>query len=410
MSVAGGHTLVRPVAEACEVAANALNVERVGVWLFVENGTALRCYHLFERAHGARSEGLLLRGKDIPTYFRALQERCYVRADDAHSDANTKELRDVYLIPLGITSMLDAPIYFDGQVRGVVCHEHVGVRRTWADEDCDFASSVADKLALLGEQAARLNAEHRALTLGEHAVELEKMKAVAQLAAGAAHDVRSMVSVVRWAAHAIGSQANTSEIVQSNTDRILSATESVMALLRDLETVGQEGSSTPQIVSAVLEVARLTPILQAAAGTSHPIEIRATGTPGLLLIDRTQLERVVLNLVVNARDAMPGGGPITIEVGETTVDDDDCGSAVFTTVAVSDSGVGISPLVRKRIFDPFFTTKPRGSGTGLGLTVVNTVAERSGGFVHVDSELGNGTTFRVYLPRVSAGSQPRMTE
>ena len=150
---------------------------------------------------------------------------------------------------------------------------------------------------------------------------------------------------------------------------------------------------------------RLRPILQAAAGDAHPIFMQATGAPGLLLMDRTQLERIVLNLVVNARDAMPDGGTITIEVGETTVDDDD-GSAVFSTIAVTDSGVGISPLVRKRIFEPFFTTKPRGSGTGLGLTVVNAVAERCGGFVHLDTEIGNGTTFRVYLPRVSASSAP----
>jgi GAF domain-containing protein len=150
----------------------------------------------------------------------------------------TRELREGYLEPLGITSMLDAPIYFAGQVRGVVCHEHVGKPRAWSNEDCDFAGSVADRLALLGEEAARRDAEHRVLALGEQALDTESMKAVAQLAAGAAHDVRSMVSVVRWAGETIANASPSNGVVTENVGRIMSVTESIMTLARNLETLG----------------------------------------------------------------------------------------------------------------------------------------------------------------------------
>jgi signal transduction histidine kinase len=111
---------------------------------------------------------------------------------------------------------------------------------------------------------------------------------------------------------------------------------------------------------------------------------------------------VVLNLVVNARDAMPDGGMIDVTVDEVVDRDEDGKSGWFVLVAVSDSGVGIPPAVLPRIFDPFFTTKPRGQGTGLGLAAVQQIANYAGGFVRVETVVGQGSTFRVYLPRVSS--------
>jgi signal transduction histidine kinase len=123
---------------------------------------------------------------------------------------------------------------------------------------------------------------------------------------------------------------------------------------------------------------------------------------GRVLIAPDQLERAVLNLVVNARDAMPAGGPVGVTVD--AVDDvaDDGRPGQFLVVAVSDRGTGIPAEVLDRIFDPFFTTKPRGQGTGLGLAVVGQVAEHAGGFVRVQTAVGQGTTFRLFLPRVSS--------
>jgi signal transduction histidine kinase len=121
-----------------------------------------------------------------------------------------------------------------------------------------------------------------------------------------------------------------------------------------------------------------------------------------VLIDPNQLERVVLNLVVNARDAMSAGGPIGVLVDAVVERDDDGKPGQCVLIAVSDCGTGIPPAVLARIFDPFFTTKPRGQGTGVGLAVVYQVVSYAGGFVRVETAVGQGSTFRVYFPQVSS--------
>ena len=123
---------------------------------------------------------------------------------------------------------------------------------------------------------------------------------------------------------------------------------------------------------------------------------------GRVLIDPHQLERVVLNLVVNACDAMPDGGPIGLAVDAVVEGDDDGTPGPCVLIAVSDGGTGIPPAVLARIFDPFFTAKPWGQGTGVGLAVASQVVSYAGGFVRVETTVGQGSTFRVYLPRVSS--------
>ena len=196
MRVEGGPGLRRVLQEQMEIAARTLGVERVGVWLFVNERRALRCFELYETASGQHSEGALLQAADFPSYFRALHERTSVPADDARADPNTAELRRAYLEPLGILSMLDAPIFRNGQVIGVVCHEETGEQREWTTEERDFASAMADGVALRIENAARLEAESRLLAHESHLAEFSKMEALGRLAAGVAHDFNNMLSVV----------------------------------------------------------------------------------------------------------------------------------------------------------------------------------------------------------------------
>ena len=121
-----------------------------------------------------------------------------------------------------------------------------------------------------------------------------------------------------------------------------------------------------------------------------------------MLIDRSQLERLLLNLCVNARDAMPGGGRIEVGVGEARVGAEASGGGVYVMLTVTDEGVGMDEAVQSRLFEPYFTTKPAGKGTGLGLSIVYKIVERCGGFIQVESAPGRGTRFRVYLPRIAA--------
>jgi signal transduction histidine kinase len=123
-----------------------------------------------------------------------------------------------------------------------------------------------------------------------------------------------------------------------------------------------------------------------------------------VLVDRSNLERVLLNLVLNARDAMPRGGEIGIDVREEKIANGRHDPGVYVLLEVSDTGCGMDAATRDRLFEPFFTTKPSGKGSGIGLAVVYRVVERCGGFLQVDSEPGRGTRMRVFLPRVAAES------
>jgi signal transduction histidine kinase len=402
MSASGGDSLAGALSRSTEIAAQTLNVERVGIWLFVDDRRAIRCFDLFERSKDAHSEGALLRGVDIPTYFAALGERRYIAADDARTHPLTRELRRHYLEPLGIASMLDVPIYEGGEVRGVVCHEHVGVPRKWSVEDQDFAATVADSIALLMEEAARSDAERRTFLLQEQAIEKERLQAFSQLATGAIHDMRNLVSVVRWAARSIVEDRQATEVIGSHAERVLAATEAIIGIIRDLESLEHDRERLPCVVDLVAEAKRCLPLLRAAVGETCHVELTNMEPTGLVLVDPSQLERVLFNLVLNARDAMPDGGPISIEIAETTVVGEDLEPGIYVVLAIRDTGSGMAPETLKRIFEPYFTTRHPGTGRGIGLTLVSAVVERYGGFVHVESELGDGSTFRVYLPRVAA--------
>ncbi|MCU0670607.1 MAG: ATP-binding protein, partial [Myxococcota bacterium] len=183
---------------------------------------------------------------------------------------------------------------------------------------------------------------------------------------------------------------------------ILATASRGTALVKELLAFGRDERSQVRVLDLAHSIESMRLMLRTAAGSTHPVTIECEEPLGRVLMDRTQLERVVLNLVMNARDAMPKGGPIAVRVRETEVVANDGDSGAYVVLEVEDDGVGMDRETQSRIFEPFFTTKPPGQGTGIGLAVVYRVVERSGGFLHVDSEPGEGTRIRVYLPRVGA--------
>ena len=402
MRVGSDRTLLQVLQTSMELAADALDVERAGVWLLVNERRALRCVDVYERAKGQHSEGTLLQAADFPAYFRALEERTNVPAGDARTDPLTHELRRAYLEPLGIVAMLDAPIFQNGQMIGVVCHEHLNTPREWTAEERDFAVSVADGVALRIESAARLTAEGRLLSNASESAQLSKMEALGRLAAGVAHDFNNMLAVVLAHANRIPTLPEVTPRVAEAAHEIEEAARRGAALAQELLAFGRERAREPRVLDVVRATEEFTSLLQTAVGSQHELRITRTGPSGRVLIDRSQLERLLLNLCMNARDAMPGGGCIQVDVGEARVADAASRGGVYMMLVVSDEGVGMDEAVQSRLFEPFFTTKPAGKGTGLGLSIVYKIVERCGGFIRVESAPGRGTRIRVYLPRIAA--------
>lgn len=385
----------------CEIAADTLCVERVGVWLTTADRHALRCANLFERAKREHSEGVTLHVADFPEYFRSVGGRRVLPCEMAQSDPRTAELRDAYLVPLGITSMLDAPVLRDGDMIGVVCHEHVGRPREWTTEDRDFAMSVADAVASKMRAAELLIAKSALRHHAELAPVGDRLEAVGRLAAGIAHDFKNLLTVVLGNADLIARRTGLPADVTVRANQIVEAGERGSALVRELLDFGREPNGTPKVVNVPDVVEQFVPLLRAAVGDKYPVAFTRDVGAGKVLLDRANLERALLNLVLNARDAMPAGGPVRVHVTGQHAAEGSEPAGAYVRIDVQDRGTGIPPEDRERVFEPFYTTKPVGRGSGLGLAIVRRVVDRVGGFIRVDNNPGGGTVFRVFLPRVT---------
>jgi PAS domain S-box-containing protein len=233
---------------------------------------------------------------------------------------------------------------------------------------------------------------------------VQKMEAIGRLAGGIAHDFNNVLGVIiaysEMLVEKLQENAELSPLVTS----ITKAVERGSTLTRQLLAFSRQQVLDPQVISIAEHLDGLKDMLARVIGEDIQLEI-LPGNPKLRLkVDPTQLEQVVMNLVVNARDAMPEGGRLTIETNDIDIDDDYCSRnpearlGVHVLIAVTDSGCGMSPEVLSRIFEPFFTTKEQGKGTGLGLATIYGIVKQSGGHISVYSEVGRGTTFKVYLP------------
>ncbi|WP_188262399.1 hybrid sensor histidine kinase/response regulator [Azospirillum tabaci] len=226
----------------------------------------------------------------------------------------------------------------------------------------------------------------------------QKMQAIGQLAGGIAHEFNNMLTAIGGFAQMARRAPQDRPRVERCLTEIVKATERASGLTAQLLSFGRPGqtdAARPVRVGAVIDDLRR--FLGPTLGERHPLRIAGTGGGAAVTIDPALLHQSLLNLVLNARDAMPEGGPITIAVERT----DDLG----VTITVADTGCGIDQAVVDRIFEPFFTTKEPGAGTGLGLALVYSTVARAGGDVEVDTELGRGTVFTLRFPAEDAAEE-----
>ncbi|MCK6507198.1 ATP-binding protein [Myxococcota bacterium] len=263
------------------------------------------------------------------------------------------------------------------------------------------ATSAAEGLHLLGERARRvLRAEQLA-----HA---QRLETIGRLAGGVAHDFNNLLCVIMAHAEFAAMHVPADSPARQDLEHLCEAVERAEQLTRDLLAFGRRGDHAPTSLDANVVVEGIVPMLRRLMGVDIEVEVGLAEDLGHIVVDRGQLEQVLLNLAVNARDAMAAGGRLRVETDNVVLDQDivDGGGAVaagrYVRISVSDTGTGMSPQVRRRIFEPFFTTKEPGRGTGLGLASAYGIVKQSGGEVWVYSEPGVGTVFRIYLPRTDA--------
>jgi PAS domain S-box-containing protein len=258
--------------------------------------------------------------------------------------------------------------------------------------------------ACLRDLTDRKRAEQEQQALGERLRQSERLQSLGQLAGGVAHDFNNLLGAILNFAAFVAERTTGDPAASADVEQIRAAAERGARLTRQLLIVGRRETIHPTALDLNAIVADIYDLLARTIGEHVQLTVQTTAGLPAIRADRGQIEQVLLNLAVNARDAMPHGGHLTITTSVTDIDEDylrlhpDAAAGRHVELAVSDTGTGMPPDVISHIFEPFFTTKPQGQGTGLGLATVYGIVTEAGGHLSVYSEPGTGTTFRILLP------------
>lgn len=505
--------------EAGRLEARALKVERVGVWFFSDEGRTLELESLYRRSTDVCEKGGRLHVADFPEYFQAVSEEGIVAAEDAVRDPRTEALAGPYLEPLGIGAMLDVPIYVQGRLEGVLCHEHVGPPRTWTPDERTFAIAMANILALgisqarcvraaqelreaqeryrrlvecasdnllvhdlegrfveANEQACRslgytrddllrmsvsqidlghdpvaaprlwagLRAGHPVtretayrrkdgtscyveerlgrLEIGDKTLilcmardvterrrmedtlrQMQRMEALGRLAGGVSHDFNSFLTVITGYARLL-TGAVWEEPARGYAAQIVQAAEQAAEVVRQLLAFSQKQVMAPRELHLNRVIRETERLLRPLFPENVRLELSLAEDVPPVKADSAQLQQVIFNLALHAREALPQGGNVTIETRRLRLREPEPAHAAdvppgeYAVLAVSDTGRGLDAETRARLFEPF--ASPAGGGAKLALPTVYGIVRQSGGYVRVRSAPGEGSRIEVFLPRV----------
>ncbi len=417
---------------------HGLQINRAGIWIFTDDKEAIRCRMLIDGNDCVLDGGLELVRASYPDYFTALDNERAIVANNAQDYSSTLEFRDNYLIPFGITSMLDAPIRHRGNMLGIICCEHQGPEREWSSEEIAFASALADTYGRAISAAQRNNYEQQLTEINEQLeqkinertdtlqnalrnlnhtqaklIESEKLASLGRLVSGLAHEINTPLGVaVTSASHCANELKRVQQLYradQLNEQEFAQFLESIddglglinnnlnraATLVQNFKLSGAIHTANEEEQFELRDCIELTlkslqPLLktnQVTCQLDADNTIQINSYPGAIA-------QIITNLITNSIHhafANTREKNIRIQLNET---------AEQVEIHYADNGCGIADNIRQKIFEPFFTTARRTGGSGLGLSIVyNLVTQKLGGDIVIDEDQGGGAKFSLTLPK-----------
>ena len=282
----------------------------------------------------------------------------------------------------------------------------------------DSAGTVVGASTVARDVTERNRAEAERKTLARELQRYERLDTLGQLAGGIAHDFNNLLTAILNYASFVAEETASLPGVRADVEQIEAAALRGSRLTRQLLIFARREEIQPEVLDLTVVLAGVRDLVCTSIGSGVELRITPAASPRTIMADRGQLEQVVLNLALNARDAMPQDGILTIGSAAAELGGDyarlhpGVQPGRYVELSVTDTGTGIAPEVAARMFEPFFTTKPAGKGTGLGLSIVYGIVTQAGGSIDVDSAAGTGTTFRLYFPALDApaAAAPRETD
>ncbi len=393
-------TLLR---RAVELARERLGLERVALFLEDEDGDHLIGTYGTDLA-GRTTDERSVRFRRGAHWHEALQ---LPRPDGTRwtmlPDQTRYDWREDHSVPIGRGWIAYTPIRSSDGPVGVLVNDSAGSGGPMLESAQELAAVFG---SLLGNVIQRKRME-QALRESEEALrQSQKLEAVGRLAGGVAHDFNNMLAVINGYSELLLETEDLDGSIRAGLLEIRKAGQRAASLTRQLLAFSRKQVLAPRVLDLNDVVANIEKMLHRLIGEDVELVTRRGAGLGQVRADPGQVEQVLLNMAVNARDAMPHGGQLTIETVNVRLDrryarrNPGVRPGAYVALFVTDTGLGMDEATRARLFEPFFTTKELGKGTGLGLATVYGIVQQSGGHVEVESAPGAGSTFRVYLPRV----------
>jgi PAS domain S-box-containing protein len=398
-ALADSNTLSEATPKIMQAICESEGWDFAAIWEADKKSKVLRCLEIWQRPE-LPAEELAAKTRNLTFALNVgLPGRVWASGKpllipDVANDNNYP--RAPFAMKIGLHSAVAFPIILEGEVVGVIDFLGREIRET--DE------KMLEMLLGVGQQ---IGSFFKRKQLEEQFRQSQKMEGIGQLASGVAHDFNNILAVIQMQSDLLKTEDNLSPQLAEIADEIGAATQRAAALTRQLLLFSRKETLQSRDLDLNESINDMTKMLRRTIGENIQIQFKFAMQPLFIHADAGMIDQVLMNLAVNARDAMPQDGKLVIETSTAEFDEAVASHSTqvrpgkFVCLSVSDTGCGIPPENLQKIFEPFFTTKDVGKGTGLGLATVFGIVQQHNGWINVYSEVGHGTTFRIYLPRVA---------